>query len=108
MQAQRKKAETAAKEAFFREALQELTLFKSRTSAALLQAQEQLHSATQEAQVSYLPTSSTHQTLVDSNMCYLNSIATLVVFLARTWMADTCFPNNGERLAQARPGLLLI
>jgi len=51
VQAQRKKAEAAAKEAFFRDALQEVTLFKSRTSAALLQAQEQLHSATLEAQV---------------------------------------------------------
>ena len=49
-QTQSAAAEAAAKEKFFREALQELTLFKSRTSAALLQAQEQLHSAKAEAE----------------------------------------------------------
>lgn len=42
-------ADAAAREALFREALQELTLFKSRTSAALLQAQEQLTAARADA-----------------------------------------------------------
>lgn len=50
MQAKREASESAAKEAFFREALQELTLFRSRTSASLLQAQEQLQSASREAE----------------------------------------------------------
>lgn len=49
MQTQAASAAAAAKESFFREALQELTLFRSRTSAALLQAQEQLQSANAEA-----------------------------------------------------------
>ena len=50
LQAKREASDSAAKEAFYREALQELTLFKSRTSASLLQAQEQLQSATREAE----------------------------------------------------------
>ena len=49
IQAQEDAAAAVAKDKFYRQALEELTLFKSRMAAALLQAQEQLQSANIQA-----------------------------------------------------------
>jgi hypothetical protein len=104
-QAQRKKTEAAAKEAFFREALQELTLFKSRTSAALLQAQEQLHSATVEAQgmeATYLTAWTTAQASHTQNTALLQQLSEVRSATCKLMALPLPIPN-----ARSRPPVLL-
>lgn len=80
LQAQREAKESSAKEAYYREALQELTLFKSRTSASLLQAQEQLQSAKRDAEemeVTYQTAWTTAQANHSKNSALLEELSTV-------------------------------
>lgn len=81
LQAKREATESAAKEAFYREALQELTLFKSRTSASLLQAQEQLQSAHREADAM----ETTYQTAWDTAQANHSKNTALLAQLSEVW-----------------------
>ena len=106
LQAQREASESAAREAFYREALQELTLFKSRTSAALLQAQEQLQSATREAEgmeETYQTAWATAQANHSKTTALLAQLSEVRAHLV-TRTADACLQPS--IITRVKPGLL--